>query len=227
MAMREFAAAKPRPLPVIILADTSGSMSIDGKMEALNLALKDMLISFGKESHLNAVIQVAIIAFGGENASMILPLTSADEISGMQDLVASGRTPMGSAMAMAKELLEDKELIPSRAYKPTLVLVSDGNPTDNWEQPFAELQESERASKAVRMAMGIGADANIHMLKQFINDLETPVFKAHDAKDISRFFRAVSMSVTLRSRSTKPNQINKIDFNDISTDDELDLSDFD
>lgn len=62
--MREFAAAKPRPLPVIILADTSGSMSIDGKMEALNLALKDMLISFGKESHLNAVIQVAIIAFG-------------------------------------------------------------------------------------------------------------------------------------------------------------------
>ena len=225
--MREFAASKPRPLPVIILADTSGSMSIDGKMEALTLALKDMLISFRKENHLNAIIQVAIIAFGGENASIILPLTPANEISGMQDLVASGGTPMGSAMATAKELLEDKEQIPSRAYKPTLVLVSDGNPTDSWEQPFAELQESERASKAVRMAMGIGVDANIHMLKQFINDPETPVFKAHDAKDISRFFRAVSMSVTLRSRSTKPNQINKVSFNDTSTDDELDLSDFD
>ena len=225
--MREFAASKPRPLPVIILADTSGSMSIDGKMEALTLALKDMLISFSKENHLNAIIQVAIIAFGGENASIILPLTSANEISGMQDLVASGGTPMGSAMTMARDLLEDKEQIPSRAYKPTLVLVSDGNPTDSWEQPFAELQESERASKAVRIAMGIGADANIHMLKQFINDPEMPVFKAHDAKDISRFFRAVSMSVTLRSRSTKPNQINKVSFNDTSTDDELDLSDFD
>ncbi len=43
MAMQQFAAATARPLPVIILADISGSMSVDGKIDALNAALKDML----------------------------------------------------------------------------------------------------------------------------------------------------------------------------------------
>jgi len=227
MSMREFAVAKPRPLPVIILVDTSGSMSIDGKIDALNLALTNMLRSFGEESHLNAVIQVSIIAFGGDSASMVLPLTQADKISSMQDLVASGTTPMGSALKMVREMLENKELIPSRAYKPTLVLVSDGYPNDQWEKPFEELQRSERARKAVRMAMAIGNDADKTMLKSFINDPETPVFEAHNAKDISRFFRVVSMSVSTRSRSTTPNQINKIDFSETASDDDIDLSDFD
>lgn len=227
MPMREFAAAKPRPLPVIVLVDTSGSMSVDGKIEALNLALTNMLRSFRDESHLNALIQVSIIAFGGNSASMALPLTQANNISDMQDLVAAGATPMGSAMTMVRELLENIDLIPSRAYKPTLVLVSDGYPNDKWEKPLEDLKNSERASKAVRMAMAIGNDADKDMLKSFINDPETPVFEAHNAKDISRFFRVVSLSVSTRSRSTTPNQINKIDFSETASDDDIDLSDFD
>ncbi|MGB1091919.1 MAG: hypothetical protein ACPGYX_07330, partial [Oceanobacter sp.] len=38
------------------------------------------------------------------------------------------------------------------------------------------------------------------------NDLEAPVFKAENARDIHRFFKAVTMSVTTRSRSSTPNQ---------------------
>ena len=68
MAMQQFAAATARPLPVIILADISGSMSVDGKIDALNAALKDMLHTFAQESRLNAEIQVAIITFGGYEA---------------------------------------------------------------------------------------------------------------------------------------------------------------
>lgn len=36
MELNKFVANKARPLPVIIMADTSGSMSIDGKIDALN-----------------------------------------------------------------------------------------------------------------------------------------------------------------------------------------------
>ena len=65
-SLKKFTIATPRPLPVIILADTSGSMSEHGKIEALNNALKEMMSSFSQESRRAAEIQVAIITFGGQ-----------------------------------------------------------------------------------------------------------------------------------------------------------------
>lgn len=225
MAMQQFAAATARPLPVIILADISGSMSVDGKIGALNSALKDMLNTFAQESRLNAEIQVSIITFGGNDANVHIPLTPAWQIKDMDDLIASGGTPMGSAFKLALEMIENKEIFPKRAYQPTIVLVSDGIPTDHWEESFNNLKNSERAQKASRMAMAIGSDADKNVLNKFINDLEASVFEAHHAKDIYRFFRAVSMSVSTRSTSHTPNQLHKIDLSKLP-DDELDLSNF-
>ena len=42
--------------------------------------------------------------------------------------------------------------MPSRAYRPTLVLVSDGKPNGEWEGPLRRLLTSERAAKAERFA---------------------------------------------------------------------------
>lgn len=224
--MQQFAVATARPLPVIILADVSGSMLEDNNIGALNAALKDFLSTLSKESRLNAEIQVSIITFGGVKAEVHVPLTPAWQINQTNDLVASGGTPMGGAFELALEMIEDKEIIPSRAYKPTIVLISDGVPTDNWESSFNMLKNSDRAQKASRMAMAIGAGADKNMLKAFVNDLEaSEVFEAHNAKEIYRFFRAVSMSVSSRSQSNTPNQLPTVDFSKLP-DDELDLSDF-
>ncbi len=225
MAMQQFAAATARPLPVIILADISGSMSVDGKIDALNAALKDMLHTFSQESRLNAEIQVAIITFGGNEAKTHIPLTPAWQMKDMDDLIAAGGTPMGSAFQIALEMIENKEILPKRAYQPTIVLVSDGIATDRWQESFTNLKNAERAQKASRMAMAIGRDADKNVLTEFVNDLEAPVFEAYHAKDIHRFFRAVSMSVSTRSTSNSPNQISKIDLSKLP-DDEIDLSDF-
>ena len=73
------------------------------------------------------------------------PLAPAQQIVTITPLLASGRTPMGQAFDLARSLLEDKLLIPSRAYRPVVILVSDGLPTDDWERSFAALRESERA----------------------------------------------------------------------------------
>ena len=226
MVMQQFAVATARPLPVIILADVSGSMTQDNNIGALNAALKDFLSALSQESRLNAEIQVSIITFGGLKAEVHVPLTPAWQINQTDDLVASGGTPMGGAFELALEMIENKEIIPSRAYKPTIVLISDGIPTDNWESSFNKLKNSDRAQKASRMAMAIGAGADKNMLKAFVNDLEaTEVFEAHNAKEIHRFFRVVSMSVSSRFQSNMPNQLPTVDFSKLP-DDELDLSDF-
>ncbi|HDM8237085.1 vWA domain-containing protein [Vibrio campbellii] len=203
--LRKFQVQNARPLPIIVMADTSGSMSEDGKIEALNKALKEMISTFASESRLRAELQVSVITFGGF-AEVHLPLTPAYQIEGVKPLPAKGGTPLGEACKLVAQMLEDKQQIPSRAYKPVIVLISDGRPTDDFSMAFQTLLNGERSAKATRFAMGIGADADLALLEDFANDLEAPVFKAENARDIHRFFTAVTMSVTTRSRSTTPNQ---------------------
>lgn len=112
---------------------------------------------------------------------------------------------MGAAFDLARTLIEDKEQIPSRSYTPTLVLVSDGIPTDDWVTSLDNLLTCDRGSKSIRLALAIGADAELNMLRRFVNDPENPVFQAHEIRQISQFFRYVTMSVSSRSRSSNPN----------------------
>lgn len=204
--LKEFTVPSARPLPVIVLADVSGSMDANGKINALNNAVSEMIATFAEEDDNRAEIHVCVITFGGSGASIHKPLQPASETR-WEPMAASGRTPMGQAFELARTMIEDHETIPSRAYRPTLVLVSDGVPTDDWRNPLSKLLKSERASKATRFAMGVGADADHATLTAFLADEEGRVFEAHEAREIRNFFRWVTMSVTSRSRSTNPNSV--------------------
>ncbi len=202
--LQEFTIAAARPLPVILLVDVSGSMLEHGKIQSLNQAVREMLEAFRDEQDLRAVIHVAVIAFGDRRAELLVPPAPAARVA-WTDLSANGNTPMGAAFGVTRDLVEDRDRIPGRAYRPTLVLVSDGQPNDAWEEPLAALLASERGGKAFRMAMGIGADADLTVLQRFLADPAGKVFTAADARQIRQFFRLVTMSVTSRSRSANPN----------------------
>jgi uncharacterized protein YegL len=207
--------APARPLPVILMADVSGSMAADGKIDALNSAIAEMLAAFRDEDEGRAQIQVAVITFGGD-AKLHLPLTPAAELA-WTPMRADGRTPLGVALDLVTELLEDRARLPSRAYRPTIVLVSDGLPTDEWRGPLARLLASERAAKAQRFALGIGADAEPDVLRAFLGNPEGRIFAAHESREIAKFFQWVTMTVTYRSRSVRPNdsvEVEPLDLDD-------------
>lgn len=203
--LKEFTTQAARPLPVILLADVSGSMGVDGKIQALNHAIREMIEAFQDESDLRAEIHVAVITFGGQ-ALTHLPLGPAANAS-WSDLGASGGTPMGAAFDLARELIEDRAMVPSRAYRPTIVLVSDGQPTPpgSETEPLRKLLESERGGKAFRMALAIGADADQAVMQAFLADPSARVYRADEARQIRQFFQLVTMSVSSRSRSANPN----------------------
>lgn len=214
---------KARPLPVIILADASGSMASDNRITILNNAIREMVDSLKDENTLRAEIYFSVITFGG-NVKSHLGFTKANEIN-WKDLTAGGNTPMGEAFTKTKTFLEDKSLIPSRSYAPTLVLLSDGLPTDNWSLALEQLLLSPRASKAFRIAMSIGAgQEGKRVLKQFLGDSELDVFEAVQARDIKKFFRFVTMSVSQRAKSVNPNQAVSLTFDD--SDENLDDFEF-
>jgi hypothetical protein len=61
------------------------------------------------------------------------------------------------------------------------------------------------------------------MLKRFANDPEAPLFKADNARDIHRFFRAVTMSVTVKSQSPNPDQPTQFAIPELPDDDPMDI----
>jgi uncharacterized protein YegL len=194
----KFTAPSAKPLPVILLLDVSGSMA-GAKIQNLNEAVKDMLATFRDTETSETEIHVAIITFGAE-VKLHQSLARASDII-WHDLSAGGSTPLGTALKMAKAMIEDKSLIPSRAYRPTVVLVSDGQPNDSWEQPLNDFITDGRSSKCDRMAMAIGADADEDVLRRFIEGTNNTLFYAEIAKQLRDFFKFVTMSVTIRTQS--------------------------
>lgn len=201
-----FTVAKAKPLPVILLLDVSSSM-YGNNINDLNTAVKEMIENFASAEKNEVEILVSIITFGAE-VLLHTPYTSAKDIE-WQDLEVSGMTPMGTAFSMAKAMIEDKETTPSRAYRPTIVLVSDGEPNDSWQQPLRDLVNEGRSQKCDRMAMAIGSDASNDVLNEFVSGTENKVFTAQDSSQIQEFFKFVTMSVTTRTNSQNANIVPK------------------
>jgi uncharacterized protein YegL len=204
---KKFTTPTAKPLPVVLLLDVSSSMSGD-KIEKLNKAVEDMLDTFAQEEKMETEILVSVITFGNQ-VELQVPYTKASQVQ-WQGLQANGMTPMGTALKMAKAMIEDKETTPSRAYRPTVVLVSDGQPNDSWEAPMNEFISEGRSSKCDRMAMAIGRDADETVLKRFIEGTPHDLFYAKNAGQLHEFFQRVTMSVTMRTQSKNPNLIPNI-----------------
>jgi len=196
-------------LPVILMLDVSGSM--DGEpIGTLNMSVGKMLESFSKDESVVAEIKVAVVTFGGD-AKLLHPLTKASELR-WTDMHAMGGTPLGAAISIVQALVEDKEQIPSNAYRPAIVLVSDGAPTDSWESNFSAFLSAPRASKCHRLALGVNmteGTPGYNVLAKFVSEGEK-VFLG-DAKEIVKFFKYVTMSVGTRTKSANPNVVPKIE----------------
>lgn len=63
----KYTVAKAKPLPVVLLLDTSSSMNAGGeqsKIAELDSAVRDMIKDFAHEELLETEIQVSVITFG-------------------------------------------------------------------------------------------------------------------------------------------------------------------
>lgn len=191
----DFIYTESKPLPVILLLDTSKSMSKNDNIGTLNKAVYEMVNSLKTSSGNEASVQITVITFGEETGVQI-PLQDVNKINQPFKLKARGGTFMAKAIDIAKSIIEDKEMIPSRSYRPIVIMVTDGAPGDNWRLAMNKFINEGRSSKCFRMAMGIGNGAegiSKEVLETFVSSKEY-LFSANNAGEISGFFQFATMT---------------------------------
>jgi uncharacterized protein YegL len=193
MAERPGSVLAHRPLHFFIVADCSGSMAADGKMQALNTALRETLPHLIEVSRQNphAEVLVRVLTFSSGARWHVAAPTPVEHIL-WRDLEAGGYTDFGAAL----ELLRAELQVPpmqDRALPPAIVLISDGMPTDDYRPALQRLLDEPWGRRAVRMAVGIGRDADHDVLEQFIADAEVKPVTASNPEQLVRLIRWASV----------------------------------
>jgi uncharacterized protein YegL len=181
-----------RPLHFFILADCSGSMIEGGKIQALNAAIEELLPHLAQASldNFHADIRVRALAFSRGCTWHVGTPTDPSQIR-WPALRASGRTDLGAALRELATQLNSPPM-DQRAFPPAVVLVSDGQPTDDFAAGLAAFEASMWGPKSQRFAIAIGSDADRAVLTRFVNDPEIPILEARNAEQLKDLLQFVS-----------------------------------
>ena len=187
-----------RPVRFFFLVDCSGSMRIEGKMQSLNQAIREAIPAMREVAKKNptAQLQVQVIKFADVEAWHVASPTPIESFQ-WQDIEAheQQRTAMGAALRLVAEQLHMPPM-PERALSPILCLVSDGQPTDDFRGGLQALQGAPWNKKAVRIGIGIGKDADLDVLRRFVDNPEIPVLIAQNSDQLADYIRWASTIMT-------------------------------
>jgi len=110
------------------------------------------------------------------------------------DVAADGVTDMGKALSMVADQLKIPPMS-DRALPPVLVLVSDGQPTDDFSIGLKALMDQPWGKRSVRLAIAVGRDADLDVLSRFIGMSELKPLQANNAPALVSFIRWASTAV--------------------------------
>ena len=190
-----------RRVPICLVLDRSGSMDEkDGssltKIEELNKNLKNFLDYVRGNAKASRICDICIIAFGGvDEVNVVCGYTNIKDLK-YTPLKPYGRTPMGAAVAKAMELLKLRRNYyrsnDIEHYKPIMLLMTDGLPTDNYMATAAEFSRMVQAKEVKVFPVGIGSNFNKEVLRKFSPLVEPKTITSAD--NFSKLFKLLSAS---------------------------------
>ena len=184
-----------RRLPVYLLLDTSGSMSGE-PIEAVKNGVQIMISALRQNPQAIETAYLSVITFDSV-AQQIIPLTDLASFQ-MIDIKATGVTALGEALKLVAHKIEtevQKTTTETKGdWKPLVFIMTDGIPTDDWQNGLNELKKAKVAF-TVACAAGSGADTNI--LKQITENVVS--LDTADSASIGKFFQWVTASIGVSS----------------------------
>jgi uncharacterized protein YegL len=155
----EFVQNPENRCPVILLLDTSGSM-IGEAMNALNQGVNLFKENIQADTKASLSVEVALITFGP--VKLVQDFVTIDQFT-PPTLVADGVTPMGEAIEYALDLLTTRKTVYQengiQYYRPWIFMITDGAPTDPWQDAAARIHQGEADRKFCFFSVAVeGAD---------------------------------------------------------------------
>lgn len=191
-------------VPVCLCLDVSGSM--DGEpIRELNEGIRMFYNAIQEDETALYAAEVCIVTFGGSDAQCLADFASLQLQPDPPVLHASGMTPMGEAVNLGLDLLENrKNEYKSKGvdyYQPWLVLMTDGSPNGDLQElsrAIARTVELSNSRKLSVFPIGIGRAADMDVLARF-SPKRSPL-RLQGLK-FREFFEWLSQSVSRTSQS--------------------------
>ena len=190
-----------RTLRFIFILDRSGSMQADGKIESLNIAIGESiaLLRSATEDSLTVDVELQAVGYGDGAAWHLEQPTPLDVVRWQPITAEEGFSDLGAALRLVAATLADIDEA-AALLPPVLVLVADGQATDDFRTGLRELMENPLGAQALRLAVAIGRDADLELLQEFIG--EDSRYRPVRAGEPEAIIEAVEWAVSAASRLT-------------------------
>ena len=206
--MPEQGAVTRKKLVIFYVLDTSGSMEDDGKIGALNEAMRetvDVLQNIAK-GNADAELQIAVLQFSS-GAQWITEKPIYVEDFYWDDLKAGGLTDIGDALSELYNKMSRHEFLQSNTgyMVPIIIFMSDGYPTDNWEKALQKITDKENGNKWFQYSTKIAfaRDADVKTLSQIVGNKEA-VIQTSDLETFKKMIKVVSADSVLTNSVSRP-----------------------
>jgi uncharacterized protein YegL len=199
-----------RQMVLLFIVDTSGSM-MGTKIGTVNTAIREVLPELKGIGGSDVDLKIACLKFSCGCSWMHASPVAAENFQ-WNNLSADGETDFGAACKeLSDKMSRDKFLAaPSASVAPAIILMSDGEPTDDYKKGLSELQKNKWYKYAIKVAVAIGEDANVDMLKEFTGNIEA-VTTVYTPEALLKWIRFVTVTSVQFGTSSQPMQNGQIE----------------
>lgn len=195
-------------LPVFFVLDCSNSMSEDSgdindkgtPISMLNRTMENLMTFLKKFAldNTNVLLKIGILQVRS-GVDWILP-RGLEEINHFvySPLDAGGMTDMGHALTELDDKLTEDKFLKSYTgwFKPIIIFMTDGYPTDDWKVPLRKLMLGNSwYQRAIKIGFAVGKEANAAIISEIVGSREA-VIQTDNLDDFSdKFSKKVAVSI--------------------------------
>ncbi|HMC39272.1 MAG TPA: VWA domain-containing protein [Acidimicrobiales bacterium] len=153
--------------PFYICLDVSASMAGE-PIDSVNRQMPRLRASVGEDPAVSEVIRLGVVTFS-DVARSVLPLCDLSLVEAVPEVSAQGRTSYAAVFDHLRHVIEEdyqkSRAAGDRWYRPAVIFISDGHPTDDperWRSALARLSDPGWKRRPNVLAFGFGeADPQI------------------------------------------------------------------
>lgn len=172
-------------MDVILMIDISGSMN-GHKIAAVSDALENVKETLSDYSYNHEPVRICVQIFSREVRWYQEQPTPIEDFQ-WEEPFCTGMTSLGKACTSLADFLKAGSL--SDTIK--IILISDGCPTDDYDEGLSDLSELNIFSTSERFAIGLGEEADIASLVKFTGDPD----KVYSVTDLDKLLDCITMTI--------------------------------